>query len=816
MPGSSSSPAARVQLVGGHLQGAEKAALGSSRAGKWEQEPPALVDKVNSSLVITFNRPSKLNTSNTDVVRLVKAGVESAEVDPSIAFILIKGKGPHFCAGGDVVSLAALGLDNDEAFEIRSEHWPQQYLVSHVLATCTKPIVSLMNGVTFGGGLGYSGHGAFRVVTKTTQIAMPETKIGLFPDVGSSFLYSRMDGQVGTYLAFTSTTLVGPNAVFSGLATHYVPSNRLPALEARLLQLSYEATHEDVHAVIDEFNASEEDYEKAFSSYPYVGSVRQAIDHCFAHDSMKDILPSLSSLSNGNFPPSFPSCPPPTLRAWTTSTLITLRPRSPTSLKITLRALRLARPSSIETTFRRDCRFTIACCAPSVHRDFLTGVETLLVRKNKPEQERPAWDPPTVEEVDEKRIEEVFFADEAPFEKPEVRRPDYGRYRREREARGARLYADYEASPHAKWALPSEQNVGQVVRDGTYTTRSEIEAEMLRRTSGKQGTRQKVREVLGRKTVEENGKLYLLLRLRVVNMVFSRLSRLLTASQSALDESHPAYAPVNEARQLASRLEPYIERNTKDLVVPRSHPVPAVEVHKVWNDLLEATEAEDWEKRKEEGKMAWRCFPGMCSGRLEAVCLQHFALMQKPKRVLEIGVFTGTATLALALIPSVKRVTALDIEPYLKSFAEPFWERAGVASKIDYLVAPALESLHKLAKEGDEGYDLVFIDADKPGYQGYVEKLLETGLLKEDGVILADNTLAQGNYIVQSSAPRGPNGQGPHHWLKEGEAPKPSQEGDRKSSGIDVFNKWLVNDRPDLEVVQLPIRDGITVIRRAV
>jgi len=116
--------------------------------------------------------------------------------------------------------------------------------------------------------------------------------------------------------------------------------------------------------------------------------------------------------------------------------------------------------------------------------------------------------------------------------------------------------------------------------------------------------------------------------------------------------------------------------------------------------------------------------------------------MLKPKSILEIGVFTGTATLALALLPSVEHITALDIEPFLAEFVKPAWDTAGVSSKIDFRIAPALDSLKQLTAESHPGFDTVFIDADKPGYRGYVEQVLQGGLLKEGGVILAVRSLS--------------------------------------------------------------------------
>ncbi|KWU44025.1 S-adenosyl-L-methionine-dependent methyltransferase, partial [Rhodotorula sp. JG-1b] len=200
----------------------------------------------------------------------------------------------------------------------------------------------------------------------------------------------------------------------------------------------------------------------------------------------------------------------------------------------------------------------------------------------------------------------------------------------------------------------------------------------------------------------------------------------------------------------------------------------------------------DWARLKDDSRTNFELGAGMCSGPYEAVVLQNLALMQRTRSVLEIGVFTGTATLALALVPSVTEIVALDIEPYLKETVEPYWNRAGVLDKIDFRIAPALESLAALAKAKHEPFDLVFIDADKPSYKAYVQAVLEGDLLSADGVILA--------------ACRSPT--------------RPKRLGALKltalSHSIDVccsFNTF-VRQHPDLETVMLPIRDGITIVRR--
>ncbi|GAA6008876.1 hypothetical protein JCM10207_001754 [Rhodosporidiobolus poonsookiae] len=292
----------------------------------------------------------------------------------------------------------------------------------------------------------------------------------------------------------------------------------------------------------------------------------------------------------------------------------------------------------------------------------------------------------------------------------------------------------------------------------------------------------------------------------------TRAAALLSTALSSLDPSHPSYAALSEAHTLVAGEEDYLEKHSSGLIVPSTHGVGADEVREVWEELLKATEETDWKALKDEGKTKWELGAGMCSGEFEAVVLQNLALMAKSTSVLEIGVFTGTATLALALLPSVTHITALDLEPYLPVFVAPYWTRAGVASKIDFRIAPALDSLRALSDEKHSGFDFVFIDADKPGYESYVRAILELGLLREGGVILADNTLYKG-YPWSPPSPAGlRTSSSAAYGEKNGTN---NQSASEATQGIQGFNTF-VHSHPELETCVLPARDGITVIRRKI
>ncbi|GAA5879028.1 hypothetical protein JCM3774_004475 [Rhodotorula dairenensis] len=299
---------------------------------------------------------------------------------------------------------------------------------------------------------------------------------------------------------------------------------------------------------------------------------------------------------------------------------------------------------------------------------------------------------------------------------------------------------------------------------------------------------------------------------RVATLLESALARATSTPPSSDSRRSSLSALLMEAHAVVSGEEVYLERNTSELLVPRSHPVPEPRVRAVWNDLLEMTETTDWVKLKDQGQTRFELGCGMCSGPYEAVVLQNLALLQRTRSVLEIGVFTGTATLALALLPSVTEVVALDIEPYLKDTVEPYWDRAGVLAKIDFRIAPALESLSALTSVQHAPFDLVFIDADKPSYKAYVQAVLDGGLLAEDGVILADNTLYKGYPWVTPGATATQTDSD----LDFGQSNRTNNKSKTEATaGIDEFNTFVRN-HPDLETAMLPIRDGITIIRRRI
>lgn len=312
-----------------------------------------------------------------------------------------------------------------------------------------------------GGGVGLSVHAPFRIATENTMFAMPETAIGFLPEVGGSFFLSRLDGQLGVYLGLTGKRLKSVDVLYAGVATHFVPSSRLPALEARLSELD-NATHEMINSAIEEFSA-ELDNEPAFS---LSGETRKAIDRCFKYDTVGEILAAVEKEPESD---------------WRKETLKALNSMSPTSLKVTLQQIRNGSTLSLAQCFKMEYHLVQKFLQG---HDFKEGVTATLVTKQKPN-----WEPSSLSQVDDVKIKQHYFDSPSPLRLEMLSSRDYKNY------------------PHRKYMLPSEEDIKRVVTGeaadvGNYAlNRQQILEHLLRERQGKQGLKQKVSEVLDRKTV---------------------------------------------------------------------------------------------------------------------------------------------------------------------------------------------------------------------------------------------------------------------------------------------------------------------------
>jgi enoyl-CoA hydratase len=248
-----------------------------------------------------------------------------------------------------------------------------EYQLNHLLFTYVKPVVSFLDGVVMGGGVGIGLPARYRVATERTVLAMPEATIGLFPDVGGGWYLSRLPGRLGQYLALTAARLDGADAKAIGLATHYVPSDRLETVKADLI-----AEPRKVEAILGAAAA-------APPEAPILAQ-RGEIDRLFAADTLEEILAALEQDAG----------------EWARKVLEGLRNKSPQSCKIALRELR---ESAVLTDFADEMRVEYGIAAHvSMRHDFIEGVRALLVDKDN----APIWNPATPEGVTESMLDRIF------------------------------------------------------------------------------------------------------------------------------------------------------------------------------------------------------------------------------------------------------------------------------------------------------------------------------------------------------------------------------------------------------------------------
>lgn len=415
---------------------------------------------------IELNRPKKLNSLDGSMVRKIIPRLQEWAKSDLAGVVVIKGSGRAFCAGGDVAALAKWNQEGPKGQQRSSDYFALEYKLDHLIATYRKPYVAFMDGITMGGGVGLSIHAPFRIATENTLFAMPETTIGFFPDVGASFFLPRMEGGLGTYLALTSEQLKGVDAFYHGVATHYIHSSTLQALESRLAELQfpdYMSLQERCKIV----NATIEEYATGLpATRPQIsGALRQTIDRVFHHDqpSIQAILDSLAEVRDQS--------PSEELKTWAVKTLETLQTRSPIAVAVAFEQMRLGRNWSIAETFRKEHEIAKHFMA---HPDFVEGVTARLIERKK---ERPNWQPNTLNEVKRKQVNEFFTKDDK---------------RQGLNLLNSKSYNEY---PHAWIGLPKDEEIWS---EASGKSPEDVVATLLEKYEGKQGVREKVAEALER------------------------------------------------------------------------------------------------------------------------------------------------------------------------------------------------------------------------------------------------------------------------------------------------------------------------------
>lgn len=329
---------------------------------------PIRVVQEKSCGCLTLNNPKALHSLNLEMCQLMTDALLAWQHDAAVEFIVIDhADGTRgFCAGGDIKLLANSGASDGKA---ASNFFAVEYRLNTLIKNYPKPIITLIDGITMGGGVGISVHGTACVATERTVFAMPESGIGLFPDVGGGWFLPRLKGQLGTWLGLTGSRLKGEDVVAAGIATHFINSNELDEFKEGLISKGLSVLKKHTINPTPSWSAQAND-----------------IDTCFAHDSMEAILTALEG----------------SLSVWANKQADLIKTKCPQSLKVALRQIREGgKCKTFEDNMRMEYRIgsRIVCSL-----DFLEGVRAVVVDKDN----SPKWQHACVSDVSDETVEGFF------------------------------------------------------------------------------------------------------------------------------------------------------------------------------------------------------------------------------------------------------------------------------------------------------------------------------------------------------------------------------------------------------------------------
>jgi enoyl-CoA hydratase len=320
---------------------------------------------------ISLNRPSALHALTLDMVHAMTVQLQAWASDAAVDCVIIDHtEGRGFCAGGDIRFLQESALVGGEAGR---KFFHDEYQLNHLLFTYPKPVIAFMDGITMGGGVGISQPAKYRIATENTRFAMPETGIGLFPDVGGGWYLSRLPGRVGQYLALTGARIDGADCLAIGLATHYVSSAALNDVKTAI------AAKPD--GIADILCAA-----SVGAPLAKIVEIRPLIERLFASDTYEDILAVLEKQGS----------------EWAAKELAGLRTKSPQTCKVALRQLSHgARLADFADNMRMEYRIGSRVLT---RHDFIEGVRAVIIDKDN----APRWNPATPEGVTDALLDEIF------------------------------------------------------------------------------------------------------------------------------------------------------------------------------------------------------------------------------------------------------------------------------------------------------------------------------------------------------------------------------------------------------------------------
>lgn len=363
--------ALRFATGGRFTLGRERDARDAGNDERSRMSDEVIFERHGSTGLVILNRPKALNALTHDMVRALYATLNEWANLPDIRQVIVTAAGDRaFCAGGDIRYIWATGHERyDEAVSF----FRDEYRLNALIKRFPKPYIAFIDGICMGGGVGLSVHGSHRVASEKMVFAMPETGIGFFPDVGGSYVLSRMPGKTGLYTGLTAARLNQADCAWAGLVTHTVESAGMEALLKRLLDgAELEKTLAEA-SLQPEFSPLQE--------------LKSDIDHHFSGESLGDVVRSLGAADAG--------------MKWARQTLETLLSRAPSSLAITFEEIALARDLSFEECLAMEYRIVSRILR---HEDFYEGVRSVLVDKDN----APQWTPKRIEDLDPAVIAEHF------------------------------------------------------------------------------------------------------------------------------------------------------------------------------------------------------------------------------------------------------------------------------------------------------------------------------------------------------------------------------------------------------------------------
>ncbi len=355
------------------------------------EDRPVIFERINNVGVITLNRPKKLNALNHQMIEEILRVLEEWRNDENIKLLILEGAGDRaFCAGGDVRSVCDMALEgkSEEALDMFKTEFDMDYR----FAEYPKPILACLNGITMGGGIGMSASADFRLVTERTVWAMPEMKIGFFPDVGVSYYLARLERGVGKYLAMTAASIKGDDCVALGLADYKLSEDAYEGVRNEILNMHLEGiSREEIRATMNRLLSEKgETLEKAREK-SHLWQNMSYIEKYFDKEEAEEILEGLleGAQIQGDE------------GAFAGAALAEMEGNSPLSMYIASEQQNRAGKLSLKKTFEQD--YTLVKNFLKGH-DFYEGVKAVLVEKSG----KPLWEPALAAQIRKEDVEEYF------------------------------------------------------------------------------------------------------------------------------------------------------------------------------------------------------------------------------------------------------------------------------------------------------------------------------------------------------------------------------------------------------------------------